>query len=165
MIYIISLIAIVLLVGIDQAIKFWAAESLIGKGSVEFLKIGDTEILNLSYHENIGAAFSSFSGMRIFLIIFTSIFIIAGLYLIITKKIKKPALLWSVTLIIAGGIGNLIDRVFRSFVIDYFEVKLFRFAVFNFADCCIVIGAVLMVILFIFFDKSDKKEMKNDAKA
>ena len=164
MIYIISLIAIVLLVGIDQAIKFWAAENLIGKGSTEFIKIGDLEILNLSYHENIGAAFSSFSGMRIFLIIFTSIFIIAGLYLVITRKIKRPALLWSVNLIIAGGLGNLIDRVFRSYVIDYFEVKLFRFAVFNFADCCIVIGAIIMVILFIFFDKSEKKEKVKNAK-
>ena len=102
--------------------------------------------------------------MRIFLIVFTSIFIIAGLYLVITRKIKRPALLWSVNLIIAGGLGNLIDRVFRSYVIDYFEVKLFRFAVFNFADCCIVIGAIIMVILFIFFDKSEKKEKVKNAK-
>lgn len=58
------------------------------------------------------------------------------------------------TLIVSGGIGNIIDRIFRGgLVVDYLDVQLFDFAVFNFADCCVTIGAVLLLIYIIFFDK------------
>ena len=67
----------------------------------------------------------------------------------------------SIVLIIAGGAGNLFDRIFRGFVVDYFEVKLFNFAVFNFADCCVVIGAIMLLFYTIFLDKT-KKEVINE---
>lgn len=166
--YLIILGSIGAIVGIDQLIKWWAYENLRGNPPIEFIHFGDTQIMHLSYYENTGAAFSIFSGQQIFLIIITALFIGFGIYLLVTKKIKRPTVLASAVLVIGGGIGNLIDRIFRGgelfngFVIDYFEVKLFNFAVFNFADCCVIIGAILFLILFIFFDKSEKhKEHKN----
>lgn len=156
-----ALSVIIILVGIDQIIKLWAfnnlAEALV---PINFIKFGDTRVIDLCYHKNTGAAFSILEGKTTFLIILTSIFLLVGLYLIISKRIKPPFLLISVALIIAGGIGNLIDRIFRGFVIDYIEIKLFNFAVFNFADICVVVGTILFLVFIIFLDKP-KKDVPN----
>lgn len=152
----ITLAAAAVLVGVDQLIKVWALNNLKGASApVQFIKFGDREIINLSYYENTGAAFSILRDKLPFLIIITSLFLIAAIVLLVTKKIKKPFMVASVGLIIAGGVGNLIDRIFRGFVVDYIEVRLFNFAVFNFADCCVVIGAALMLLYVLFFDKSE----------
>ena len=164
MLTLISLISIALIVGIDQLIKWIIVKNFEFKGSVPFIHIGDFEIINLSYHKNTGAAFSIFSGMQIFLIIVTSIFILAGIYAIVSGKVKRPGLVASFSLIIGGGIGNLIDRIFRGFVVDYIEVRLFDFAVFNFADCCVIIGAVIFLLVYIFFDKSKKEQRIREEK-
>ena len=84
--------------------------------------------------------------------------ILGGIYLLAAKKLKSNFLIWSVALVIAGGVGNLIDRIFRHFVIDYIEVRLINFAVFNFADCCVSIGVVLLFIYVIFCTDSLRKE-------
>lgn len=164
MLTLISLISIAVIVGVDQLIKWIIVKNFEYKGSVPFIHIGDFEIINISYHKNTGAAFSIFSGMQIFLIIVTSIFIIAGIYAVVSGKVKRPILVASFSLIIGGGIGNLIDRVFRGFVVDYIEVRLFDFAVFNFADCCVIIGAVMFLLVYIFFDTSKKKEKLKEEK-
>ena len=164
MLTLISLISIAVIVGVDQLIKWFIVKNFEYKGSVPFIHIDDFEIINISYHKNTGAAFSIFSGMQIFLIIVTSIFIIAGIYAVVSGKVKRPILVASFSLIIGGGIGNLIDRVFRGFVVDYIEVRLFDFAVFNFADCCVIIGAVMFLLVYIFFDTSKKKEQPKEEK-
>ena len=65
----------------------------------------------------------------------------------------------------AGGIGNLIDRIFRGGdVVDYLDIRLFHFAVFNFADCCICIG-VFLILLYMLFDKSGKESPKEQPHA
>lgn len=161
MVYI-AFAVILLLVGIDQGIKVWAFKVLANADMpVQLIRFGDKEIINLSYCENTGAAFSIFKGQLLFLIIITSVFILLGIYLIASKRIKEPFLVISLSLIIAGGLGNLIDRIFRHFVIDYIEIKLFRFAVFNFADCCVVIGAIILAVAYIFLEK--KKDNKNES--
>lgn len=142
----------VILVIIDQFIKFWAENTLANAASIPFLKIGGREIINLTYYENTGAAFSILEGKQGFLITLTSLLMIFLLFLLLTKRIQKPFTIISICLILAGGIGNLIDRIFQGYVIDYVEIRLFRFAIFNFADCCVVIGAVLLLIYIIFFD-------------
>lgn len=69
-------------------------------------------------------------------------------------------------LILAGGIGNLIDRLFRGgSVIDYLDVRLFSFAVFNFADCCVVVGVILFAIYLFFFDGKKKSAEQKEADA
>lgn len=160
----IALIVIAALIAIDQFIKVWALDNL--KNAVEpvqFIKFGSREIINLTYYENTGAAFSILEGKLPFLIIVTSLFLLVGIYLLATKRVHQPFLIGSASLIIAGGMGNLIDRIFRGFVVDYVEVRLFRFAVFNFADCCVVIGAILMLFYTLFLD--NKKEPKEEDSA
>jgi len=56
------------------------------------------------------------------------------------------------TVIIAGGIGNLIDRIRLGYVVDYIEIRLFHFAIFNFADICVTVGMVILLIYIIFIE-------------
>ena len=144
----------------DILVKLWASNTLAEIGSIPVIE----GVFHLTYAENTGAAFSIFSGMQIFLIIVTSVFILAGIYAIVSGKVKRPILVASFSLIIGGGIGNLIDRIFRGFVVDYIEVRLFDFAVFNFADCCVIIGAVIFLLVYIFFDKSKKEQRIREEK-
>ncbi len=139
-----------LLVAADQGIKFWAADVLKSAKTMKFIGFGDVRVLDLRYVENTGAAFSSFSGARWFLTALVSVLLIALLIFVIRYKYKNGFFLISAVMIMAGGVGNLIDRVRLGYVIDYLDVKLFRFAVFNFADVCVVLGAVFMLI-FMFF--------------
>ncbi len=138
------------LVAADQGIKLWAADVLKPAGTMEFIGFGDVRVLDLRYVENTGAAFSSFMGARWFLTVLVSVLLIALLIFVIRYKNKNGFFLVSAVMIMSGGVGNLIDRVRLGYVIDYLDVKLFRFAVFNFADVCVVLGAVFMLI-FMFF--------------
>lgn len=156
-----SFAGIVLLAAIDQLIKYWAIHVLQPLGTMPFLHIGSLEILDLTYLENDGAVFSSFSGMRWFLIVVTVALMVFCVYWLIRHGDRSRLLTSSLILIVGGGIGNLIDRLFRGgLVVDYLEVKLFRFAVFNFADCCVVIGVILFAIYFLFIEPKLDKEKK-----
>lgn len=159
---IIILIASCALVGIDQIIKVWAVENLAGQSSRQFIKIGGKEIINLTYLENDGALFGSFSGMR-WLLIVSVVILVSACIIFIIKNYKNSSklLIFSLTLVISGGIGNLIDRIFRGgVVVDYIEVRLFDFAIFNFADCCVTIGAIILAVYVIFIDgKKPKSEV------
>ncbi len=149
----IALGMIVALVGADQLIKFLAATYLAPKGSVPIIQ----DMLHLTYLENDGAAFGLFGGMQWILIVVTALLLALLVFLIVTKRIHTPFLVYTVSLIIAGGLGNLIDRVFRHYVIDYIDVQLIGFAVFNLADCCVVIGTILALI-YVLFVQPKKEE-------
>lgn len=113
--------------------------------------------MHLTYLENDGAIFSSFSGMRWMLISVTVLFMALCIFYMIKHRNEKTIVLCMI-LIISGGLGNLIDRLFRGgIVVDYLDLQLFEFAVFNFADCCVTIGVALLTIYTLFFDKDDKK--------
>lgn len=156
---IVAFIGIVLIVIVDQLLKYWAVQVLQPMGTMHFLHIGDIQILDLTYLENSGAVFSSFSGMRWFLIAITAILMVFCMYWLIRHGKSSKLLMTSLSLIIGGGIGNLIDRLFRGgLVVDYLEIKLFHFAVFNFADCCVVVGVILFAIYFIWIDPNLNQE-------
>lgn len=152
---IISIVAAVILIAVDQIIKYWAVKELMPVGNMEFIKLGDTKILDLTYVENDGAAFSSFSGAKYFLIVLTTVMIVALIIYAIRDKKKQPFMMLSIFSVVAGGAANLIDRIRLGYVIDYLNVKLFKFAVFNFADICVVLGAICILIYIII---SEKKE-------
>ncbi len=161
-----SLIAVAVLIGADQLIKLWAVGSLQEKGSVPFIHIGDFEILDLTYLENSGAVFGSFAGMRWLLIGVTSLMLIVCAWGLVKYNSRSKVLTSSLILILAGGIGNLIDRIFRGgLVIDYLEVKLFDFAIFNFADCCVVIGIAMFILYILVIDSkiAAKEKAAKDA--
>lgn len=138
-----STIFIALLVIIDQLLKSLIVNNLY-KGSVCLIP----KVLVFTYLENKGGAYGIASRSTLFIIIFT-IIIILGLAIIKLKKSEKLDIIKTISLdlIIAGGLGNLIDRILRGFVIDYIDVNQFiNFPIFNFADCLIVIGCSLLII-------------------
>lgn len=154
MVYI-SLLSAAILIGIDQLIKVWAVSYLSKVGSMQAIPY----ILNLTYVENYGAAYGIMSGKTGILIILTSAVIIGMLGLLLSRKVENKLAVGSVALIIAGGVGNLIDRVTRGFVVDYLDInQWFSFPVFNFADCCVVIGTGLLVIYVLFIEGKEIKK-------
>jgi len=109
-------------------------------------------IINARYVKNTGIAFSMFSGGGLWLILFTAL-LIAGLSLWLIAWPNEPRLFrCGIWLIVAGGLGNLYDRMAYGYVIDFFELAFMRFAVFNVADACICIGAGL-ALLALFLDE------------
>ena len=151
----------IILIAVDQVIKHWAVEVLKPVKIMDFIRFGDFEVLGLKYTENTGAAFSSFSGARWFLVGFTLIMLVVLFVFVVKYKNKNLFFLISTVMIMSGGVGNLIDRIRQGYVVDYLDVKFFNFAVFNFADVCVVLGAVFALI-FIFFIEP-KTASKNDA--
>lgn len=148
----------ILLVAADQLIKLWVVEVLLPVKTMDFIRFGSFEILGLRYCENTGAAFSSFLGAKWFLIILVSVMLVGLFIFTVRYKYKRPLFLISSVMIMSGGLGNLIDRIRQGYVVDYLDVKLFNFAVFNFADVCVVLGAVFMLIWFFFIEPGLTKE-------
>lgn len=113
----------------------------------ESIKIID-KFFYLTYVKNTGAAWSIFSGKQIFLIIIT-LLVITGLIIYLYKKKEyKNIEIIGYGLLLSGAVGNLIDRILYGYVIDYLDFYIFNYnyPVFNIADCCIVIGIMVLFI-------------------
>lgn len=161
MFQVITLVSILLLVALDQIIKLLVLNYLEPIGSVPVID----GFIRLNYAENTGAAFGSFSGYTELLSVFTFVAIVIGTLALMFKKIKFGVEYVCVALIIAGGLGNLIDRVFRGFVVDYIEPLFIDFAIFNFADILVTCSAVVLIawlIYDIYRDSKKEKDSKNE---
>ena len=113
-------------------------------------------LLSLIYVKNEGAAFSMLSGYRIALIIISSLAIILGIYAITRLYRNNKIIILSVSMVIAGGIGNLIDRIFFGFVTDMISLSFFP-PVFNVADISVTLGCIILIIYIIAFDSSNER--------
>jgi len=149
-------IVIALLVAVDQVFKYLAEFYL--KPLVTFPIIKD--VFHLTYGQNTGAAFSILQGKQAFLVMITSIVTIAlVVYLIKSYKTQNRLLLISFTLIIAGALGNLIDRVRLNYVVDFLDFTLINYPIFNTADIFVVSGATLLAYFMLFTNpNSSQKE-------
>lgn len=156
----IALAVAALLVGIDQFTKYLAVTYIKPQGTVNILSVDGREWLNLTYSENTGAAFSILRDKQFFLIILTSIVILGVIILMLTKRVKKNSFIWCFSFIIAGGVGNLIDRVVNNYVVDFIDFRIIKFAVFNFADICAVTGTILLMFFYILDEARASKEKK-----
>ena len=123
----IALAAAAGLIGLDQLTKILIDSNMQLHQSIPIISFGDTNVLNITYERNPGAAFSILEGKQLFLILFTAVVIVVMLYLMLSKRVKKPTYIWSMSLIVAGGIGNLIDRVIRGEVVDFIDVRIINF--------------------------------------
>lgn len=150
------LILSVMLIIVDQLIKNWAFTELQAIGTIPLIQ----DVLHLTYSENRGAAFSILYGKTELLMIVNTILLLVLLYLLLSKKLTHPLAVFSTTLIISGGVGNMIDRLIRegSFVVDYIDFRLINFAIFNFADICVVCGVALLLLYMIFLDGKEEKK-------
>ncbi len=148
-----AIIFVLSLVGIDQLIKYFVIEYLRPIGVFELIE----GFIRLRYVENTGAVFGSFSSHTAVLTVVSIILLIVTVYFLVSQKNKSKLVSFTLLLMIAGGIGNIIDRIRLHFVVDYIEPLFIDFAVFNFADCLITVGAfVLMFYLVIDIVKDEK---------
>lgn len=152
------LISLILLTAADQLIKLLTVKFIKPVGSMEIIK----NILSLTYVENRGAAFGIMQNSRWFFITLTIVLSAVMAYFLFFKKNESKLFNLSLTLILSGAVGNLIDRVLLGYVVDMFEVTFINYPVFNFADCCVVVGAVLFCVYVMFIYKEPEKEDKND---
>lgn len=144
------------LIGLDQLFKFLAVAHLKEQSDIVLID----GVFELTYVQNEGASFGMLGGYRWFFIVITIVAMLFLLGVICSGKYRQhPLLNVSFVLVLAGGIGNLIDRIVNGYVVDYLYFKLINFPVFNFADCCLVIGAIFMLIFF-FFIYEEKKPQK-----
>lgn len=114
--------------------------------------------------KNNGAGFSILQNQREILIIFPIIIIIVCLYFLYKNKDKSKLLICSFIFIIGGAIGNLIDRISNGFVIDFidFNFGTYHYPSFNIADSFITVGAILLMIYLLFFEKKINEKNKDN---
>lgn len=140
-----------LIVAADRLVKYIVASSA---------KVGETLLripfVDITYVQNKGAAFSIMSGKMSFLTIISIAFCAAVVVYWIKKKPSHPLLCAAVTMMFSGALGNAIDRIARGFVVDFICVTFVDFPVFNIADIGITVGAALLILYVIVFDKEDK---------
>ena len=169
----IQIIFFLILIGVDQWTKYLALIHLKGQEAVSLIP----NVLEFRYLENAGAAFSMFQNKQFMFYIITAIVLIVvfGLWGRVVLSLNKYSALegdaekfrlktykngvflnYILMLLAAGAIGNLIDRIRLHYVIDYIYVRLINFPIFNFADICVTIAAVLIVVFFLFIYKDDK---------
>ena len=136
--YLLSLsIFIVLIDQFTKYLMFYNKKLFINK---DFL------LFKLDFIKNYGAAFNIFSGSRIFLSLISMLFSILLIYLIFRKNTLKSFDLYSYSFILGGTIGNGIDRIYKGFVVDFINLNIVNFPVFNIADISINIGFVFILI-------------------
>jgi signal peptidase II len=143
---------------LDQWFKAWIVENLPLGQSMPFLP----GIMQLRTVHNYGAAWSSFSGMRWLLLGVTSCIVLAVLFVVVRGYVRHPLGLLAASLVISGGLGNIIDRARFGYVVDMFDLTFMNYPVFNIADICIVCGSFLGCAYYLWlYEKYDKKETRH----
>lgn len=145
----------VALAALDQLVKYLVRANIPLGGNVPFIPC----LLDLTYVQNTGAAFSLLR-QHTWLLTLTSAAVVLAMCALAVKGFFKNRLgLFSAALVLAGGVGNLIDRVLFGFVTDMFQTTFMEFAVFNVADCCITVGVPLLFLyVWMYAGKEEKKE-------
>ncbi len=149
---ILAFILTLVLIIMDQLSKYAAIKYLKNQKPLVIIE----NFIQFNYVENRGAAFGILQGKRVlFLIITITVVLVIGLYLVKYYYQMTPLTRVSFAMLMAGAIGNLIDRVRLGYVVDFISVKLinrYDFPVFNIADICVVISTIFIVYL-VLFDK------------
>ena len=157
--YLLSSLLALALLALDQVSKAWITANLPLGETMEFLP----GIVELRTVHNYGAAWSSFSGMRWLLVTVTGCIVLAVLFLLVRRIVRRPLGVCACCLIVSGGLGNIIDRVRLGYVVDMLHLEFWpSYPVFNVADIYVVCGAVLGAVYYLwFYEKYDKKGKSN----
>ncbi len=159
-----ALVCGVLVLGIDQYTKYLVNLNFSLYESRDFLK----GFINFVYIHNTGGAWGMLSGHTWILLVFSAVLMGACVVVLLKVAKKSRLVFWALSLVVFGGIGNMIDRIFRDGkVIDFLHFEFWPdFPVFNIADCSIVLGAGLLILYFIIdtVNESKKKNTQTDIK-
>lgn len=143
----------------DQLLKYWVVRHLEIGQSAAFLP----GLVQLTRLHNTGAAWGSFSGSTALLTAVTAVLLVAVAWLVLKKVIRHPLGLCAAMLVLGGGIGNMIDRICRGYVVDMFDLEFMDYPIFNLADCFVVVGVILGAVYYLwFYDKYDGRKAKHD---
>ena len=143
------------LVAADQLVKYLVRANIPLWGSVPFIP----HVMDLTYVQNTGAAFSIFKDHTWVLTLISAVVAVVIVAVMAKKLVRGRAGLVCLSVVLAGAVGNLIDRLFFGYVTDMFQTTFMNFAVFNVADICIVLGGIAFCVYFLFFyDKLEKGE-------
>ena len=158
-----AIVAVIALI-LDQAVKYWTTSNIaLNTGTKELIP----HIVHLANVHNTGAAFSFLQGARWFFVALCVLFVAIVIYLLAKNIIKSQPARWMAVLVMAGGIGNCIDRIVCGYVVDMFELsfKIFgrSFPVFNVADIFITVCGILFCIFFLL-EPTEEKEKKSAEK-
>ncbi len=151
-----SFFAVIVLLGADQLIKYFVDLNLKGKPAVVVIK----NVLQFNYLENDGAMMGFMGGKTTVMTVLAVVCVIVMIAVVFTGIIKDPIDYCCTLLMIAGGLGNIVDRIFRGYVIDYIEVLFVDFYIFNFADCLITVAAFVLIFYQIYLIYRDTKNKK-----
>ena len=143
------------LLGLDQWVKHYVTVH-IPLGEAQPLLPGLVELRTV---HNYGAAWSSLAGMRWMLVAITGVIIAAVAVILIRRIVRHPVGVMAGFLILSGGLGNIVDRVRLGYVVDMFHLEFWpSYPVFNVADICVVCGALLGAVYYLwFYEKYDRK--------
>ncbi|MDO5146278.1 MAG: signal peptidase II [Eubacteriales bacterium] len=151
--YVRAFVSCALLVLVDQLSKLWAVQTLKDGNPIPVIR----GVLEFLYVENRGAAFGIMQGRQwLFLII--SLAVVLGLVYLLPRIPGERRYLWlrlCLYLVAAGAVGNMIDRLFRGYVVDFFYFKLIDFPVFNVADIYVTGSAFCLMLLVLFYYKEE----------
>lgn len=131
------MLLVVITLIVDQLTKIWAYNNKVNMNVIN-------RFLNFTYVENRGAIFGIMQGSNIVMAILSCIIcILLGAYILNLRK-SDSKVFWGYYLILSGGIGNIIDRLVRGFVVDFIDTPFI--ATFNFADTCVVLGVIFVLV-------------------
>lgn len=156
--YILAIVSGVIILGVDQFTKYYIVSNFVPGGTAKFLD----GFINILYTTNKGGAWGILEGYTWTLLAITSILMIVCFTLLLKLGKKNKMVFWAVSFVLFGGIGNMIDRIFRGGeVVDFLQFAFYpEFPVFNVADCAVVIGGILLIVYFVFDSINDAKQKK-----
>ncbi|MCD7829125.1 MAG: signal peptidase II [Clostridiales bacterium] len=158
-------IATVLVLILDQAVKFWTTKNILLDAIGDECATLIPGVIHLTNVHNYGAAFSILENARWLLVLVSLIFVIAIIVLISMEIIHTPFAKWTAVLVMAGALGNCIDRVLYGYVVDMFELEFMNFAVFNVADMFITVCGILFCIHVIVYKEPEAVRNANESPA
>lgn len=169
MTYILAIAVSALFLLADRITKYLVVSGMSLNHSIPFIP----KFMDFTYIYNTGGAWGILSGKTWILVLFTAAVMIGCVIFLIKNGKKNPLLFWSVCLILSGGLGNMIDRIFNEGkVIDFLRILFIDFPIFNIADCAVVIGSGLLILYCILdiikevkeekVEKTEQKESSNE---
>ncbi len=144
---------VICIIALDQLSKYWVINNIGLTDSITVIP----KVIDFVYVKNTGAAFSFLADKTYGIVLLSLIsvaFCVAVVWFMIKRKPSSKLLTISLALMLSGAFGNVIDRIFKGYVVDFIETTFIKFPVFNIADIAITCGAALVIIYVLFFEKS-----------
>ncbi len=151
-----TILIILLSVGVDQLTKYLAVTRLGEGASYPLIE----NVLHFTYVENRGAAFGMLKDQRWVFMVLSTVAIVILLIWLVRDKTMGPWLRCAAALIVGGGIGNMIDRIFLGYVVDFIDVTCINFYVFNIADSCVCVGCGMFLVGLLCAERREARAKK-----